>query len=115
MRERTGDWPGLVTESAIETLKVAGNEYGAAIVDGRIAKPVEYQDARGFIWQAERMIESVAPQLEKKNPDALASVRAGLCRTEEGVSFRHAAAGSGHEPGRSSRPTSRASNSPPAS
>ncbi len=78
MRERTGDWPGLVTESAIEALKVAGNEYGAAIDDGRITKPVEYQDARGFIWQAERMIEGVAPQLEKKNPDALASVRAGF-------------------------------------
>ena len=25
---------------------------------GRIAKPVEYQDARGFVWQAEKMIES---------------------------------------------------------
>ena len=78
MRERTGDWPGLVVESAIETLKIAGGEYGQAIVDGRIAKPVEYQDARGFIWQAERMIEGVAPQLEKKNAEALASVRKGF-------------------------------------
>jgi hypothetical protein len=83
MRERTGDWPGLVIESAIETLKVAGSEYGAAIVDGRIAKPVEYQDARGFIWQAERMIENVAPQLGKKNPDALASVRAGFAELKK--------------------------------
>jgi hypothetical protein len=83
MRERTGDWPGLVTESAIETLKLAGNEYGQAIVDGKIAKPVEYQDARGFVWQAERMIEGVAPQLEKKNPDALASVRAGFAELKK--------------------------------
>jgi hypothetical protein len=83
MRERTGDWPGLVTESAIETLKVAGSEYGAAIVAGKIAKPVEYQDARGFIWQAESMIESVAPQLEKKNPEALASVRTGFAELKK--------------------------------
>ena len=39
-----------------------------AIVGGRIAKPVEYQDARGFIWQADRMIGSVAEDLNKK-PD----------------------------------------------
>jgi len=76
MRSRTGDWPGLVTEAAIETLKVAGAEYAAAITDGRIAKPVEYQDARGFIWQADRMIESVSDVFEKKNPEALAAVRA---------------------------------------
>lgn len=83
MRERTGDWPGLVTESAIETLKIAGSEYGQAVVDGKIAKPVEYQDARGFIWQAERMIEGVAPQLEKKNAEALASVRKGFAELKK--------------------------------
>jgi hypothetical protein len=83
MQDRTGDWPGLVTEAAIETLKVAGNEYGQAIIDGRIAKPVEYQDARGFIWQAERMIDGVAPELEKKDPDALASVRAGFAELKK--------------------------------
>ena len=83
MKERTGDWPGLVTEAAVEALKAATAEYKEAIVDGRIAKPVEYQDARGFIWQAERMIESVAPGLEKKNPNALAEVRAGLAELKK--------------------------------
>lgn len=78
MQNRTGDWPGLVTEAAIETLKVAGTEYAAAIADGRIAKPVEYQDARGFIWQAERMIESVSEALEKRNAESFASVRTGF-------------------------------------
>lgn len=78
MQDRTGDWPGLVIETAIESLKVAGSAYQAAIVEGRFAKPVEYQDARGIIWQAERMIESVSSALEKQNPEALASVRAGL-------------------------------------
>jgi hypothetical protein len=83
MQGRTGDWPGLVTEAAIETLKVAGAEYSAAIADGRIAKPVEYQDARGFVWQAERMIDSVSDVLEKKNPDALASVRTGFAELKK--------------------------------
>jgi hypothetical protein len=78
MKERTGDWSGLVTEAAVEALKAATGEYKQAIVDGKFAKPVEYQDARGFVWEAERMIESVAPDLETKNAAALAEVRAGF-------------------------------------
>jgi hypothetical protein len=78
MKQRQTDWTGFVTESAIEALKTAANEYDGAIVKGMIAKPVEYQDARGFIWQAERMIESVAADLQKKDADALKQVRTGL-------------------------------------
>ena len=52
LQEKQTDWPGFVTEAAVESIKAAAVEYEAALVDGRIAKPVEYQDARGFIWQA---------------------------------------------------------------
>ena len=83
MQGRTGAWPALVTEAAMEALKVAGSEYNAAIVDGRISKPVEYQDARGFIWQAERMLDGVAAELEKKNAEAFATVRAGLAELKK--------------------------------
>jgi hypothetical protein len=69
---------GFVVESALELLKSATGEYQEAIVKGRIAKPVEYQDARGFVWQAEKMIESVAPALEKKDAEALRHVRDGF-------------------------------------
>jgi hypothetical protein len=62
----------------VEAIKAAANEYEGAIVKGMIAKPVEYQDARGFIWQADRMIENVAADLQKKDADALKQVRAGL-------------------------------------
>jgi hypothetical protein len=72
------NWPGFVVEAAVEALKTATGEYQQAIVGGKIAKPVEYQDARGFIFQADRMIESVAPDLQKKDATALAQVRAGL-------------------------------------
>jgi hypothetical protein len=83
MKEKQADWPGFVTEVAIESIKTAANEYEGAIVNGRIAKPVEYQDARGFIWQADRMIESVAADLQKKDADALKQVRAGLAELKK--------------------------------
>jgi hypothetical protein len=78
LRQEQGDWPAFMTEAAVEAIKAAAEEYGGAIVGGRIVKPVEYQDARGFIWEAERMIESVAPSLQKKDPAALKGLRARL-------------------------------------
>jgi len=76
--KQQANWSGYVVEAAIEALKTATGEYGQAIVGGRIAKPVEYQDARGFIWQGNSMIESVAGDLQKKDAAALKEVRAGL-------------------------------------
>ncbi len=78
MKAKQGNWPAFVVEAAVEALKAAPTEYQQAVVNGRIAKPVEYQDARGFIWQAERMIESVAADLQKKDATALGEMRAGL-------------------------------------
>ncbi len=83
MKGKQADWPGFVTEAAVEAAKTAANEYDGAIVGGRIAKPVEYQDARGFIWQADRMIESVAADLQKKDADALKQVRAGFAELKK--------------------------------
>jgi hypothetical protein len=68
MKAKQADWAGFITAAAVETLKAAAGEYQQAIVGGRIAKPVEYQDARGFIFHAERLIESVAPDLERSVP-----------------------------------------------
>ena len=67
MKARQSNWSGFVVEAAVEALKAASGEYQQAIVGGRIAKPAEYQDARGFVWEAERMIESVAADLQKQN------------------------------------------------
>lgn len=83
MKAKESDWNAFVTETALEALKSATGEYEEAIVKGRIAKPVEYQDARGFIWQAETMLESVAPALEKKDAAALGQVRAGLAELKK--------------------------------
>jgi hypothetical protein len=81
--KQQANWPGFVVETAVETLKTATSEYQQAFVGGRIAKPVEYQDARGFIWQGDRMIESVAADLQKKDAAALSGVRAGLAELKK--------------------------------
>jgi hypothetical protein len=79
MKRKHGDnWPSFVTSAAVEAIKTAAGEYQNAIVGGRIAKPVEYQDARGFILEADRMIESVAPALATKDAAALQQVRAAM-------------------------------------
>jgi hypothetical protein len=83
MKDKQADWPGFVTESAIEAIKTAADEYQGAIVKGMIAKPVEYQDARGFILHAERMIEGVAADLQKKDMAALQQVRAGFAELKK--------------------------------
>ena len=78
LKAKQTNWDAFVVEAALETLKSATGEYEEAIVKGRIAKPVEYQDARGFIWQAGQMIETVAPSLEKKDSEAVTHMRAAL-------------------------------------
>jgi hypothetical protein len=83
LKAKQANWPSFAVETAIETLKSAAGEYEEAIVKGRIAKPVEYQDARGFILEAERMIESVASALERQDPDALKQVRAGVAELKK--------------------------------
>ena len=83
MKAKQSDWPGFVVEGAVEALKAATGEYQQAVVGGKIAKPVEYQDARGFILQADRMIESVAPDLQRKDSAALDQVRAGLAELKK--------------------------------
>jgi hypothetical protein len=83
VRVTQDNWPAFMVEAAVEALKAAAGEYQQAIVRGKLAKPVEYQDARGFVLEAERMIESVAPDLKKKDAKALADVQAGLAQLKK--------------------------------
>jgi hypothetical protein len=71
---------GFIVRSAAETLKVALGEYEQSIEGGRFVKPIEYQDSRGFVWEAERMIEAAAPELAKADADALARIRIALAK-----------------------------------
>lgn len=83
LKEKQGDWPRFMLAAALEVLKTAPDEYFEAVVRGRIAKAVEYQDARGFILQAEKMIESVAAGLEQKDAAALQDIRAGVAELKQ--------------------------------
>src|SRR5215475_12668878 len=74
---------GFAVETALELVKSATNEYEEAIVKGRIAKPVEYQDARGIIWQSEQMIEAQTAALEKKDAAELKPVRDGFAELKK--------------------------------
>lgn len=72
------DFTALAVKSSLEILRTATEEYNAAIKDGKITEAVEYQDSRGFVWQASLRIESIAADLEKRAPDALTSTRQAL-------------------------------------
>jgi hypothetical protein len=68
-------------QSAIEVLRAAQSEYEASMEHGVFVKPVEYQDSRGFVWRAERMIEAAAVSGPRTiDPEQVARVRAAFAR-----------------------------------
>ena len=64
--------------TVLAVLRTAAGEYGEAIEAGRIIKPVEYQDSRGFVFYAERLLSSIAGELEAKDKAALAEMRSAF-------------------------------------
>ncbi len=83
LKAKAPNWPRFVVVVAIETLKAAPDEYDDAVAQGRIVRPIGYQTARGFILQADRMIEGVAGELEANNAAALADMRAGFAQLKQ--------------------------------
>jgi hypothetical protein len=83
LKSKQANWDGFTVEAAVELIKSSAGEYEEAVVNGRIAKPVEYQDSRGFIWEGEKMLKSVGPALEKKDADAIKQVRAALAELKK--------------------------------
>lgn len=84
LKTRQPNWPRFVAQVAIALLKVAPDEYDDAVDKDRIVRPVGYQTARGFILQADRMIESVAVDLSLNNASALADIRSGFAQLKQG-------------------------------
>ncbi len=77
------DWPRFTIAVAMEVLKAAPDEYDDAVAKGRVVHPIGYQTARGFILQADRMVESVAAELPPGDAAALADIRAGLTELKQ--------------------------------
>lgn len=82
LKTRQQNWPRFTMAVAIAVLKTAPDEYDDAVAKGRVARPIGYQTARGFVLQAERMFEGVAGEFAGGNAAAnsavLADVRAGF-------------------------------------
>ncbi|NBJ13027.1 hypothetical protein [Microvirga arsenatis] len=70
--------PYFVLETALETLQQASDEYEEAVENGRIANVVEYQDARGFVYEVDRLVGAVADALAAKDAEAMKALRASL-------------------------------------
>jgi hypothetical protein len=68
----------FAARSAVEVLRGAAAEYHSALEGGRFVRPVEYQDARGFVWRATAMFEENAAALATGNRGALTRIRATL-------------------------------------
>jgi hypothetical protein len=64
--------------SAIEVLRTAQSEYEGSMQGGVFVKPVEYQDSRGFVWRAERVIEDAVAGAHGFDPAQLVKVRAAF-------------------------------------
>lgn len=84
LKARQPNWPRFEVAVAVEVLKAAPEEYDDAVAKGRIVHPIGYQTARGFILQADRMLESVAGELGPNNAAALGDMRAGFAQLKQG-------------------------------
>jgi len=80
LKTKVSNWPRFEVAVAVEVLETALEEYDEAIADGRIVHGVGYRTARGFVLQADRMIEDNDPVLAAENATALAEMRAGIAR-----------------------------------
>jgi len=75
-KEENGTY--FVLETALEVLQQAADEYAEAVEKGRIANVVEYQDARGFVMEVDRLVATVMPAATAKNADAARAIQASL-------------------------------------
>ena len=84
LKARQPNWPRFTVSVVVEVLKTAADEYDDAIANGRIVHPIGYRTARGFIFQADQMIESAAPQLPPGDAAAVAEIGSGLAAIKQG-------------------------------
>jgi hypothetical protein len=78
LQAKESDWPHFVVETVVETLRSAAEEYEEGVKGGKVRNVIEYQDARGFVLQAEKLFGTIADDAAKKNQAAVDAVRAAL-------------------------------------
>ncbi|BDI19115.1 hypothetical protein ANSO36C_49170 [Nostoc cf. commune SO-36] len=70
--------PGFVLQVINELLDSANSEYGAAIANGKITAPIEYQDSRGFVVYANDLYKGISSQVAQADPEAHKAIDASF-------------------------------------
>lgn len=70
--------PAFVLQVINELLDSANSEYGAAIADGKITAPIEYQDSRGFVVYANDLYKGISSQVAQADPEAHKAIDASF-------------------------------------
>jgi Helix-hairpin-helix motif len=68
--------PAFTLQVINEMLDTAAAEYTAAISDGKISAPIEYQDSRGFVQYAkDTLLKSVQPKIAQKSASIATQIK----------------------------------------
>jgi len=78
LKARQSDWPQFTMMVAVAVLKTAAEEYDNAIENGRIGHAVGYRTVRGFVLQADRMLESAMEALPAADTAVVAAIRSDM-------------------------------------
>ena len=62
--------PEFVLQVINGLLDAANSEYGAAISNGKITAPIEYQDSRGFVVYSQELYKSISSQMVQEHPES---------------------------------------------
>jgi tetratricopeptide (TPR) repeat protein len=78
VKAKEANWTYFALETALEVLKEASEEFEKAYEGKTLKLAVEYQDSRGFVWAAEKLVESVSAALAAKDAEGLKAIRAAF-------------------------------------
>lgn len=62
--------PEFVLQVINGLLDAANSEYGAAIANGKITAPIEYQDSRGFVVYSQELYQTISSQMIQEHPES---------------------------------------------
>jgi Helix-hairpin-helix motif len=70
--------PSFVLQVINGLLDAANAEYGAAVANGKISAPIEYQDSRGFIVYSNELYKTISSQTAQENAEEHKAIETAL-------------------------------------
>jgi Helix-hairpin-helix motif len=70
--------PEFVLQVINGLLDAANAEYGAAVANGKITEPIEYQDSRGFVVYSNELYKQISSQMAQESPEAHKAIDTAL-------------------------------------